>query len=131
MTPGLYAAAAARSLAFWQKVDHGETYEPEFDKDAALIREIYAEAAPAKEIDLSGDNEILELAENDCVLGTLEKDTKEGRAAIKAKMLFKMGDAEIAHFHGSVIATAKTVHKKGFEVKPTSFRQVRFMDSKE
>jgi hypothetical protein len=126
LTPGLYAAAAARSLAFWEKVDRGETYAPDFDKDGDLIRRIYASSVTNKEIDLSGDNAIVELSESERMLSKVEKETKLARAAIKAQVLFKMGDAEIARFNGSVIATAHTVHKKGYEVKPTSFRQLQF-----
>jgi len=129
LTPGLYAAAAARSRAFWEKVDRGEPYEPDYNKDGDLIREIYAEAAPGKEIDISGDNEVMELAENDRVLSGIEKETLAARKEVKARMLVKMGDAEIARFNGSVIATARTVHKKGYEVKPTCFRSIKFKGS--
>jgi len=124
--PGLYAAAAERSLAFWEKIDRGETYAPDFAKDGDLIQQIYADPEPGKEIDLSGDNEIVELAENDRLLSKIEKETKEGLKAIKSKMLFKMKDAEIARFRGEIIATAKTVSRKGYEVKPSNFRQLRF-----
>ena len=131
LTPGLYAAAAARSLAFWEKVDRGETYAPDFEKDGDLIRRIYADAEASKEIDLSQDNEICELAETDRVLGNVERETKEGRAAIKAKMLLKMGDAEIAIFRGEVFATAKTITKKAYAVKASKYRQVVFKENQE
>lgn len=131
LTPGLYAAAAARSRGFWEKVDRGEPYEPDFGKDGDLIREIYAEAAPGREIDLSGDNELMELVENERVLSGIEKETLAARKEVKARMLFKMRDAEVARFNGAVIATAKTVHKKGYEVKPTSFRQLKFKGSEQ
>jgi len=131
LTPGLYAAAAARSLAFWEKIDRGETYFPDFEKDGETIREIYADAAPDKAIDLSQDNEVAELAENDRELGGIEKEIKDGRAAIKAQMLFKMKDAEVATFRGEIIATAKTIHRKGYEVKPSSSRQLRFKERQE
>jgi YqaJ-like viral recombinase domain len=129
LTPGLYAAAAARSLAFWEKVDRGETYAPDFERDSDLIREIYDDAEVGKESDLSGDNEVVELAANDRVLSNIEKETREGRAAIKAKMLFKMKDSEVARFNGAIIATAKTVPRKGYVVKPSSSRQLRFKES--
>jgi predicted phage-related endonuclease len=131
LTSGLYAAAAARSLAFWEKIDAGETYAPDFDKDVETIREIYADSSPDKEIDLSQDNEVSELAENDRILSGIDKDTKGARAEIKARMLSKMKDAEVARFRGEIIATAKTVHRKGYEVKPSSTRQLRFKENHE
>jgi len=132
LTPGLYHAAAARSLAFWAKIDAGETYVlPDAGKDGDLIRQMYADAAPDSHIDLSGDNEVMELADNDRVLSKIEKETREGRATIKAKMLLKMKDAEIAMFNGEVIATAKTITKKGYVVKPSKYRQVIFKENQE
>ncbi len=131
LTPGLYAAAAARSLAFWAKVDAGETYAPDLAKDGDLVRQIYADAAPEKHIDLSGDNEVVELSASDRMLSKIERETREGRAAIKAKMLLKMKDAEIAMFNGEVIATARTVSKKGYSVKPSKYRQVIFRENME
>ena len=131
LTPGLYSAAAARSLAFWEKIDRGETYAPSFDKDGSLIREIYADAAPGKEIDLSQDNEILELAENDRILRGVEWDTLAARKEIKARLLYKMKGAEVAMFNGEVIATAKTISKKGYVVKPSKYRQVSFKEKTE
>lgn len=132
LTPGLYSAAAARSLAFWAKVDAGETYSlPDLDKDSDLVRQIYADAEPEKYIDLSGDNEVFELGENDRMLSKIERETKEGRAAIKAQMILKMKDAEIAMFNGEVIATARTIVKKGYVVKPSKYRQVIFKENVE
>ena len=132
LTPGLYHAAAARSLAFWKKIDAGETYMlPDLDKDGDLIRQMYADAEPDSHIDLSGDNEVVELSENDRMLSRVEREAKEGRAEIKAKMLLKMRDAEFAMFNGEVIATAKTIVKKGYVVKPSKYRQVIFKENNE
>jgi len=129
LTPGLYAAAAARSLAFWEKVDRGETYAPDFEKDGDLIRNIYADASDGKEIDLSGDNEILELAENDRVLMGVESEATAARKIIKNKLKFKMKDANVALFRGDVIATATTVHRK--PTAATTYRQFKFKENKQ
>lgn len=112
---------------FWNDVEFGVEPKPDFKRDADLIASMFPTAVEFKTIDLSGDNylpEILrERAEEKARIKRAEDRVKE----IDAEIKFKIGDAEIATLADFTI-TNKVSHRKGYEVKPTSYRSLRITD---
>lgn len=123
-TPGLMAKVREKIAEFWQMVDDGVEPTPEYGKDAAVIAALYGEDDGGT-VDLSGWNEGPELAAEDKVLASEIKVRNERRKAIKAEFLHRIGDASLATFNGDVLATAKTTHRRAYEVASTSYRDLR------
>jgi hypothetical protein len=49
----------------------------------------------------------------------------ERRDQLEAQIKQRLGDAEAAELHSGVVYTFKQTDRKGYEVKPTSFRTLR------
>jgi predicted phage-related endonuclease len=113
---------------FWTLVESGGTPDPDYARDGALIERLFA-SDQGTEIDLSGDNMLPVLAEEDERLAAEIKTRAERRKAIKAELLAKMGPHAVALIDGCVFATAKTVHRRAYAVEATSYRNVRFKRS--
>jgi predicted phage-related endonuclease len=125
-TPGLIERLESAADAFWQAVAKREPPPPDFLADAELVRRLYPKAMPDKTIDLTGNNRLPWLASEDERLAAIAKDADDRRKAIKAELLHLMGDAEFAIVDGEIVASAKLVSKKPYQVKPTPYRDVRF-----
>jgi predicted phage-related endonuclease len=114
---------------FWLDVEAGREPAPDYAKDAELIASMYPEAKPLKTIDLTGNNMLpVILPER----ATLKAQISKAEARVKeidTEIKFAMADAEIATL-GDFTITNKTTHRKGFEVKPTSFRALRISDNR-
>jgi predicted phage-related endonuclease len=108
---------------FWSDLDFGIEPAIDYARDGNLIAALYPKAIPLKTIDLTGDNMLpVILAERERLKG----DVKVAQARlieIDTEIKAKMGDAEIATIDGYVV-TFKQQDRKGYEVKPTSFRKL-------
>ena len=123
ITPGLMDALRDKVSDFWRRIAEQDPYAPDYGRDGELIAGLYADATPGKVIDLTGDNQLPELAAEDADCAARIKADTERRAAIKAEILTKIGDAESALFQGGTVKAA-TVKRKEYTVKPTSYRRV-------
>jgi predicted phage-related endonuclease len=128
---GLLDRAKEAAAAFWAKVDNGEMYEPDFTRDIDVIASVYRANSEALPIDLSADNEVRELASRYRKNESVEKECRDARTEIKAKMLYKMNGASIAVVDGDVFATLRTVNKKAYTVKPMTYRMLTFKHKEE
>ena len=79
---------------------------------------------PRKVVDLTGDNRIGELLEQEAVLRETAKDIKKQLETAQNEIKAKIGDAEIALVNGWRV-TFKTQHRTEHTVKATSFRVLR------
>lgn len=125
---GLMPELRERVAAFWRNVDAGIAPDPDFGRDAEIIAKLNRDC-DGSSIDLSNDNRIRSMLDEDADLASKIKDLTEQRKAIKAETLAKIGPAETAIVDGKVVLTARTIHKKAFEVKATSYRDLRFRRS--
>jgi len=115
---------------FWLDVEFGNEPAIDYARDGDLIAALYPEAVPLKSIDLTGDNMLpvilAERAELKAQIGAAQDRVIEIDNEVKAKM----GDAEIAIVNGFAI-TFKTQSRKGYEVKPTTFRRLNITETRE
>ena len=109
---------------FWDDVAAGREPSPDYAKDAELIARMYPEAQPLKTIDLTGNNMLPTILPERAALKDQVAKAEARIKEIDAEVKFAMGDAEVAALPGYSI-TFKTQHRKGYEVKPTSFRALR------
>lgn len=126
---GVEARIREAVAKFWDDVAAGREPHPDYGKDADLLAALYPQETPAKTIDLTGDNHLpVLLAEREEIKARIRVDEARCKE-IETEVKFKMGDAEIATLDGFAI-TFRTQHRKGYEVKPTSFRALRISDNR-
>jgi hypothetical protein len=110
-------------VAFWQRVAEKRPYEPDYGTDGAIIAQLYGQDNGTT-IDLSSDNRMPELLALDEQLGDAISTNSEQRKEVRNEILAKLGVATGAMCSGWTVA-AKTINRKGYEVKPSSYRQIR------
>lgn len=118
---------------FWQRVKSGDFYPPRWEHDADLIRRMFA-VAEDREIDLSGDNEILPLLKQREELKELESRGNKAEAARKLLeaelILTKLENAERALLPDGRILHAPTRHRKAYPVAASQWRQISIKEAK-
>jgi predicted phage-related endonuclease len=128
LTDGLIERLQQAALAFWASIEKDQPPEPNFERDADILRQLYAKTAIGKTIDLTGNNRIGALASLDEEWAVTEKNAKKQRESIKAEVLHLLGDAEAGLINGEVAVTAKKTEVAA-EKKPRpgySYRKVLF-----
>lgn len=122
---GVLARIKEAVAEFWRRVEANEPYPADYARDSATIAALYGGADDGSTVDLTGWNRGPELAAQDAEWAAKAKEATEARKAIKAELLEKIGSAAAAMMDGRVFATARTVNRKGYEVKPSSYRDIR------
>jgi hypothetical protein len=120
---GIVEQIQSEALKFWELVIKGEEPDPDYRRDGELIRTLLR-SDDGSEIDLSSDNELPGLLAMRDLATAEAKRCKEEAEAINAQLLHRLGAASIARFHGGYIS-AKTVKRPAYEVRATSYRQLR------
>ena len=110
-------------VAFWQRVAEKRPYEPDYGRDGAIIAKLYGQDDGAT-LDLTADNRLPDLLAERERLGVEVAAAQKRQDEIKNEILAKLGTATGALCSGWSV-TAKTINRKGYEVKPSSYRQVR------
>ena len=114
--------ARARVKAFWEMIARGELPEPDYGRDAGTIAKVLRQD-DGSELDLTGDNELLQITaelENAKQAKHLAENSIDH---CQARILQKIGTAQRAIYNGGVI-TAKTVHRKEYFAKASSYRRL-------
>jgi hypothetical protein len=112
--------------AFWQRIEEGRNYDPDYGKDGALIAKLYPQDN-GKEIDLSGDNEIPALVDMLELNRKAKKVAEEDEKICKTAIADKMGEASIARLSDGRRISNKTQHRDSYFVNETSFRVLRVL----
>jgi putative phage-type endonuclease len=124
----LAAELINRGAAFWQLVE-SRTPPPldGSDSAAAWVKHRYTDANPDLLVDLDDDDtaRLAELVALEHRITDLETAKKAVQNAIKERL----GTAETGTYKGRTYVTWKTVNKRGFEVKPTTFRKFYVPDA--
>jgi hypothetical protein len=120
---GIVEQIKGESLKFWEAVIAGREPDPDYKRDGELIRSVLKQD-DGSEIDLSFDNELpATLAMRDAAIAEAKRCEEEVKT-INAQLLHRLGSASIGRFNGGYIS-AKTVKRGPYEVKATSYRQLR------
>jgi hypothetical protein len=115
------------SMVFWQSIEDNMPPEPDFGRDLELLQR----APSGDEIDLSADNEVLELRDKYQVHKFSVAQSEMRLREIKGRMLHKMRGAARAIVHGEVIAVVGTVTKKAHAVKESTYQTFKFTEERE
>lgn len=124
--PGIVTRIREETAKFWARIEAGTPPDPDYARDAGLIHDLYGED-DGSEIDLSGDNYLLELVARREVLKVREADgsaASKERKVIDAEIILKMGSAAKATLKDGSTIDAKTIRRGGYTVEPSSYRRI-------
>lgn len=79
---------------FWRSIDADEEPSPILSLDASAVAALYRFAAPGKVMDARGNEAIHSLVEQYVEAAQAEKEAKERKEQMKARLLMLIGDAE-------------------------------------
>lgn len=124
--PGAEERAYNLAKEFWARVERMEPPPPDYTKDGAILRRLHPDSRKGEPpVDLRGDNRMPELLDQREDLKGEIKALQDQLKPVEAEIAHKFGDHEAALVQGWKSVTYKTVRRKGYEVKPTQFRQLR------
>jgi hypothetical protein len=128
--PGILTALISRAKEFWRRVAEGDPYPVDYAKDAEIVLELHRED-DGEEIDLTPDDRVGKLIG---LYGNLTGTIREGdrarqtRAAIKAEIIDRMGNARTGRY-GDLIITAPSVKKKAYSVEAFEYRKLTIKEA--
>jgi predicted phage-related endonuclease len=116
---------------FWRQVADGIEPEPDFSKDADVIRARAGHETPGLRRDLSGNNELPELLSVRAAMQAQIKNYEARCDAIEAELKWLMGDAEQATGLNGWRITYKTTDRVAYTVPAKKMRVLRIYDKRE
>jgi predicted phage-related endonuclease len=103
----MHQAILERAADFWDAVRRGEAPLPDYRRDSWLLAHLHGNVEPGKIYDARGDSDFVEIAAEYRRLGEEIKDADEARAALKMRILERIGDAEKAVFDGGTVSCGR------------------------
>lgn len=122
---GIIDAMTERSRDFWQMVAEDREPPADYDRDAALIDQLFAYGDDREEIDLTSDEAVSELIEEIAIQRDLFRNAERRIASGEAEIKAKMGSAEVAHVAGGRSITWKTYRRPNPGGLPIVYRMLR------
>lgn len=123
LLPALVKRIRAEVDAFWHTVASGQKPDVDWKRDGALLETLFD---PSVEIiSLEADNALPALLDEREGLSSARSAAEKRLKEIKAELLAKLGDASAGRIADGRMVTAKRVERAGYEVKPTSYVDVR------
>jgi len=124
-----HSGAEARIIdavqTYWRDFNAGLEPQPDYGKDAELIKLIYPHEAQHKTIDLSGDNELpAMLNERRAIMQRIDS-LDQRKSEIETEIKFKLRDAAVATGIDGFKVTWKTTQFRGYTVPEREARVLR------
>lgn len=123
--PNLMNRIKENVAAFWWGIDHGKVPDPDYSKDGKTIEALWAGNGNDAVLDLTKDNALVGLADEKEQLADKKSEIEKRQKEIKAEMLHKLGTASAGEIADGRVITAKTITRKAYAVKETSYVDVR------
>lgn len=124
---GLIDQIRARAADFWQRVAEGRAPDPDYAKDGALLAQLHADD-DGSEVDLTGDNRIVELLDLREGLKEREQDgaaAEKERKILDAEILSKLQNAARGRLADGRSIEAKTIRRAAYQAKASSYRSIK------
>jgi hypothetical protein len=123
---GIFARIKSEVDQFWQRVDEGRPYDPDYARDGSLIAQLYPHDSGV-EIDLSFDNEA-PMYVDQLEAARAAKKIAEGEEKIaKTFLTARIGEASIALLSDGRRISNKSQTRAGYFVNESSFRVLRVL----
>ena len=124
-------ALVAAVQRFWQHVALGVEPEPDFNRDADVIRALTKREQPGMVRDLSGNNELGEMLAARAMFKESIAGYEARCSAIETELKFLMGEAEQAIGLDGWRVTYKTQHRAAYNVPARDSRVLLIRDKRE
>lgn len=127
----IFDAIKFQARMFWESIDAGTPPEPDFERDAEFISQLYKQSSPGKVLDAGADLVVQNLATQYRDLGEQIKQLESSRKGVRAQILTHIGDAEKAVSDQFTISarTVAATQVEAFERK--AYRDLRITWKKE
>ena len=126
LVDGVIDAIKARAAEFWRDVEEGREPEIDYERDGALLDTLYADGDEEGEVDLTGDERVVELlAAREAALAD-RREVERRITIIDAEVKAKMGDAVVAHLPGGRRIVWRKQRRAGGYVAPSNSRTLRY-----
>jgi putative phage-type endonuclease len=113
---------------FWRNVADGIEPDPDFARDATVIRLLMPRETPGKAIDLAGNNEVPDLLARRAELCERIQQDAATCETIESELKHLMGAAEAVTGLPGWRITYKTTDRAGYTVAPKTMRVLRIYD---
>jgi hypothetical protein len=123
---GILDRIKAEVATFWQRIDEGHNYEPDYARDGSLIAKLYPNDNGI-EIDLSFDNEAPMYVDQLEAARAAKKIAEAEEKIAKTGLADKIGAASIALLSDGRRISHKQQTRAGYFVSETSFRTLRIL----
>lgn len=117
--------------AFWAEVDSGIAPPIDWSADHATVVRLHGYSDPDKFVDLSGDAEAFDLAQEHCEASRIRKEADEVQKITKAKLLERVGDASRARLMGGYSISSWNVSESDISYTRKGYRAARVNPPKE
>lgn len=117
---------------FWEDIAQDREPEPDYGKDADVIKALYPAETPGSVLDLHGNNHVIELLDRRAWLMSRVKDDEAAIDTINAELQFLMRDHESAiGLPPGLRITYKSTARAGYSVPAKTVRSLRVFDKRE
>lgn len=124
--PGVMAAVIEKTADFWRMIEEGREPDPDFDRDGALIDQLYEIGDAGDAVDLTGHDGILDLIAERRVARETITAAEDRVAAIDAEVKSLLGEAEEGFIPGGQRITWKTHRRASPDGAPGLYRVLRY-----
>jgi predicted phage-related endonuclease len=124
-------ALVAAVKRFWELVHAGVEPEPDFTRDAAVVRALTRRETPGEVRDLSGNNALPDLLAARAMFKKSIAEYELRCEAIETELKFLMGEAEQAIGLNGWRVTYKTEHRTAYTVPAKDPRVLRIKDKRQ
>lgn len=115
--------------SFWHLIEEGYKPDPDWRRDGKLIEALYA--PDGETLSLMDDNEAPALCDEKDRLSSEKSAADKRLKEIKAALLSKMKGASAARIADGRLITAKEIQRKGYEVQPSRYIDLRIKQKPE
>lgn len=123
--PKIIEAVYDKTREFWDVVASGEEMAPDFARDGEVIERMFS-SDDGSEADLSGNKRADQIVLERNALAASIKEAEEHKKTLDAEIKAMLGNHAAGVLADGRRVTWKTINRKGYEVAPTQFRQLRY-----
>lgn len=115
---------------FWRQVIIGIEPDPDFSRDAEVIKLLMPRETPGKAVDFSGHNELPAMLEERADLMAVIKDADDRCSEIETEIKYLLGDAEVGNGLSDWKITYRVQKRAGYTVAPKEPRVLLIKDKR-
>jgi putative phage-type endonuclease len=128
---GIIDRINGETAAFWRLIEEGRRPDPDYGRDAHLVERFFTGTGGDIPLDLAADNAIPTLLDERELLSGQKSEAEKRLKQIKAELLTKLKGHACGLAADGRLITTKRVDRKAYEVKASSYVDLRVKIPKE